>query len=704
MDQRGLAPNTDGWYLIANHGAMVVRVRPGMPLGETESGELSFDPACAQLRLEIAEDGGLVLNAVDDHQLETASGDRCRREHLGRQRGAEIQLPHNILQLDTDFVERAPAGEILQFRAIPANAADHDPGPEGSRPPEPAVPRNDGPEPAASAPGAADEKAPRPIHPGSPVGAPGGRRDPGKAARSGNRQRLETRSGIPLPRRGTAPERTPPATTAGPTPAPRHGGPIAPPVVESRAPAAEPEPTPLATPQTPARASAPARDGRAAAPNRWIVGARLASLIGLSVIVAIWYLATRESPSEPTVTVTDPAPAGAIGQARDADPAAPSDRADADPTDVPAPALAVEDPGPQEAPPVIEFIAPPAVERRSPPVIAQAPAPDIDPAGGAVEESVGQIAADTAAQTTGATAAGQSPGRGTEAAAAVAAATATTLPAAQTPAAPTPAAPAVQTAAEPDPIAASETTETQTAPPVAEEVAEEAAPEPAPAGPDPQLVARLEAIGAAAQSQADALAQRRDLAAARLARRQGRLMAPEENSAYALYSRVLERDPDSVEARTGLQAVRQGLINQALAQLAGNALNEARATLQAAASAGANPMLVADLLGEVNARQRVVEAQNEESEPLYPVDQLVPVTMDPPSVPRGATGAGDVAIEVRFTVTEAGAVSDVDVLDAPPEPLAQAVQTAVSEWRFEPVLDNGQPVPVRSSVRFTFQN
>ncbi len=674
MDQRGLAPNTDGWYLIANHGAMVVRVRPGMPLGETESGELSFDPAWAQLKLEIADDGGLVLNAVAGHQLETPGGDRCSREHVGRQRGAEIQLPHNVLQLDTDFVERAPAEETLQFRAIAPGTTPPDSVRHGSRRP--------------SHPGV-DQPAPRSVPAGAATGLVAPRRStaetPSQPARAaGERPRLETRTGIPLPRRGAAQSPAQPPAAGRPAASPRHGGPIAPPVLTDRARSDEPASAPAPVPETP-RVTAPARDGRATSSNRWIVGARIASLVGLSVILVIWYLAARETdPAQPTVTVSDP------------------------PAAMPEPALAAENPSPSpEVAPIIEEIVVPDIARLNLPEVAQPSA--------AVDDTPQGAASDVAAEVD----AGATETAVPEAAVADAApdAALTDAAAPQAVVAEDPASAPTQPAgsAAPDPsaetaAAAIATAETVTGAAGATAAAAvqtpEPEPEPEPAQPDPnpELVARLEAIGAAAESQAQALAQRRDLAAARLARREGRLMAPVESSAYTLYNRVLERDPDSVEARTGLQAVRQGLINQALAQLAGNALNDARVTLQAAASAGANPMLVADLLGEVNARQRVVEAQAEDSEPLYPVEDLVPVTMDPPSVPRGATGAGDVAIEVRFTVTEAGDVSDVAVLDAPPEPLAQAVQTAVREWRFEPVLDNGQPVPVRSSVRFTFQN
>jgi hypothetical protein len=132
--------------------------------------------------------------------------------------------------------------------------------------------------------------------------------------------------------------------------------------------------------------------------------------------------------------------------------------------------------------------------------------------------------------------------------------------------------------------------------------------------PNAALVAELEEIGLMAQAVAAELALRRDLLAADLALAQGRLMTPPEASAYTLYNRVLAVDPGSPEATSGLQSVRQGLINRALAQLAGDDLDDARRTLQSAADAGADPRLIADLRDEVDYRQGLIDAQSRRSE------------------------------------------------------------------------------------------
>jgi hypothetical protein len=129
-----------------------------------------------------------------------------------------------------------------------------------------------------------------------------------------------------------------------------------------------------------------------------------------------------------------------------------------------------------------------------------------------------------------------------------------------------------------------------------------AGPETIDSQPDASVVAELEEIGLMAQAVGSELTRRRDLRAANLALAQGRLTSPPERSAYALYNRVLTQDPGSPEATGGLQSVREGLINRALAQLAGGELDGARRTLQAAAGAGVDPELIADLRNEVDSR------------------------------------------------------------------------------------------------------
>jgi TonB family protein len=81
------------------------------------------------------------------------------------------------------------------------------------------------------------------------------------------------------------------------------------------------------------------------------------------------------------------------------------------------------------------------------------------------------------------------------------------------------------------------------------------------------------------------------------------------------------------------------------------------------------------------------------------MEQLVPINQTPPRWPRNARGI----VDAQFTVTEQGEVTDIVVLDNPGRNLERAITRAMRQWRFEPVLFNGRPLPVRSSVRYTLQ-
>jgi TonB family protein len=187
------------------------------------------------------------------------------------------------------------------------------------------------------------------------------------------------------------------------------------------------------------------------------------------------------------------------------------------------------------------------------------------------------------------------------------------------------------------------------------------------------------------------LARERDLLAAELALVRDQLIAPRETSAFALFSRVLQRYPDSPEAQLGLQAVREKLINRTFAQLAEGAWIDAAATLEAAEEAGADPQLVIDLRNEVDYRLQLAEAEAGRFETLYPSEQLVVISREVPALRRGS-------VEVEFTVTGQGDVRDIEILGNPPRRSANAVRRAVADWRFEPVLESGRPLPVRTRM------
>jgi protein TonB len=60
-------------------------------------------------------------------------------------------------------------------------------------------------------------------------------------------------------------------------------------------------------------------------------------------------------------------------------------------------------------------------------------------------------------------------------------------------------------------------------------------------------------------------------------------------------------------------------------------------------------------------------------------------------------------VEVDFTVTEAGAVREIEIVAAEPRGVFEAAATAaIGQWRFQPRVVNGRPVQQRSSVTLRF--
>jgi hypothetical protein len=241
------------------------------------------------------------------------------------------------------------------------------------------------------------------------------------------------------------------------------------------------------------------------------------------------------------------------------------------------------------------------------------------------------------------------------------------------------------------------------------EVVERAAPRNTAATPKRNPVSRREVAGAdPARSEAESRRKQeqaqtalvmyeRDLLAAELALVQGRLTQPPEDSAFTLYKKLVASNPESSEARRGFKAVGAALVNRAFAEVAAKRWSDARATLAAAAEAGASPNLVADLSGEVAYQQRLADAEAGRFAALYPAAELVALNRATPRLRRYAPDGIDM-VQIEFTISVAGNVQDIEVLGAPPQRLERVVRQAVTDWRFEPVLSGTRPIPVRTRI------
>jgi len=99
-------------------------------------------------------------------------------------------------------------------------------------------------------------------------------------------------------------------------------------------------------------------------------------------------------------------------------------------------------------------------------------------------------------------------------------------------------------------------------------------------------------------------------------------------------------------------------------------------------------------------------------DPVAPIDATGPLpdrdleqlTATEPVYPPGALRERvEGWVEVDFTVTEAGVVSEIEIIAAEPSGVFEAAATAaVGQWHFQPRVVNGRPVPQRSSVTLRF--
>lgn len=115
---------------------------------------------------------------------------------------------------------------------------------------------------------------------------------------------------------------------------------------------------------------------------------------------------------------------------------------------------------------------------------------------------------------------------------------------------------------------------------------------------------------------------------------------------------------------------------------------------------------VQSLLGEgggVGLGQRLVQGSGDAMKMVLASD-LTPLARIPPQYPPYALTRGwEGWVELTFIVTEEGTVEDVEVVDSrPPSVFDNAAVAAVSSWRYQPVIDEGQPVPVRVLLHVDF--
>jgi protein TonB len=129
----------------------------------------------------------------------------------------------------------------------------------------------------------------------------------------------------------------------------------------------------------------------------------------------------------------------------------------------------------------------------------------------------------------------------------------------------------------------------------------------------------------------------------------------------------------------------------------------------AAEQLGLPPLIASLQEGGVQETQVPVQVPTPDPEPvvedlnrLYLISELTVLRQDPPVYPRSRS-ATDAAVDLELNVSASGTVDDIQVQNQAPTRFVKAARRAVSKWRFQPVLRNGRPISVRTSVRISFR-
>jgi len=167
------------------------------------------------------------------------------------------------------------------------------------------------------------------------------------------------------------------------------------------------------------------------------------------------------------------------------------------------------------------------------------------------------------------------------------------------------------------------------------------------------------------------------------------------------YRSVLLKDPSSVAAQKGIQILLEGLLDSAWQAAARDDLERATRFNDYAAAAGASEEMLNDLSLELAFLDKRDRARAGVFDAVSPIRALTVKRQTEPTLPRGVSSG---SIELLFTVDEGGSVQDVQVVSVSNEALIDSAISAVRRWRFEPKLERGRPIPVRTGVRFSFQS
>ena len=194
----------------------------------------------------------------------------------------------------------------------------------------------------------------------------------------------------------------------------------------------------------------------------------------------------------------------------------------------------------------------------------------------------------------------------------------------------------------------------------------------------------------------------------------GQLIEPTGDSARDLIANVRSSDPTRSDLEDLSKQLSAKLIDAGKQAMGAQQLDKAQTLLAAARDVGvkANEAVLSQAQRDLDQRRQALQAAAEPAKPApAPVVASQSIALKrtktvAPSFPESARKAGLSGwVEVTFTVTEKGEVTDVNVRNSSPENVFDdSAMKAVKQWRFEPPLRDGQPTRQRSMARLKFDN
>ena len=99
-----------------------------------------------------------------------------------------------------------------------------------------------------------------------------------------------------------------------------------------------------------------------------------------------------------------------------------------------------------------------------------------------------------------------------------------------------------------------------------------------------------------------------------------------------------------------------------------------------------------------------IEIERVEEPALVAITQLKRTNYVSPKYPRAAQRRNTSGwVDLGFTVARDGTVHSIEIIESTPGTVFdEAATKAVSQWRFDPVIENGMPVEKRAGVRMMF--